>query len=67
MTAALVERPILRCLLAWVAKDGQPRAFVVVDLLGVEHFIAAGWSVVALDPASQEAWQAWRIKHPEAA
>lgn len=67
MSAAPVERPILRCLLAWVGPDGQPLAFTVVDLLGVEHFMAAGWTLVALDPESQAAWHAWRDINPTAA
>ena len=43
-----------------------PCAFCLIDLLNLPRWELWGWSLVALDPADEAEWLAWRAAHPEA-
>ena len=61
-------RPQMRVLVAlpdFVTPE-IPCAFCLIDLLNLPRWELWGWSLVALDPADEAEWLAWRAAHPEA-
>jgi hypothetical protein len=63
----LDERPRIRVLMALprIMSNALPWRTAVVDLFDVPFRQRGGWQFVAVDPADEDAWQAWRARHPE--
>lgn len=63
-----VERPRIRVLVALPAimSATAPRVLNVVDLMDLPRWERHGFVLVAVDPADEAAWAAWRLAHPEA-
>ena len=61
-------RPQMRVLVALpgLVTPEIPCAFCLIDLMNLPRWELWGWSLVALDPADEVEYLAWRRTHPEA-
>jgi hypothetical protein len=55
-----VDRPVVRCLIAFPNAKGEPGVIYLVDMKEAEQRMRQGWIVVGPDPADLAALAKWQ-------